>query len=324
MTALPFICLGTGILIGLKTKTHFLLKVTDAISTLALILLMLIIGLSVGIDQSILMQFPRIGLNCTIIALLTILFSIICTYICEKTVLMLDEIDNVIDENNKVCAEKEDTCEKKEIGEKEKKQISPLIWIMPLSIVIGIVSGNMLTGKISETILNSGMTISLIVLYVCVGISQGATEGVFNFFKKLGVRIIVLPLAVLSGSIVGGLVASMFIDVSTKVSVIAASGMSFYSITGAFMTQNYGIAIGTYGFIVNILREVFTVIFLPILIKISPGSAIASGAAGDMDTMLAPITKAIGAKYGLVTLTTGTILTLIVPILLPILSNIFN
>lgn len=43
-----------------------------------------------------------------------------------------------------------------------------------------------------------------------------------------------------------------------------------------------------------------------------------------MDTMLAPITKAIGAKYGLVTLTTGTILTLIVPILLPILSNIFN
>ena len=98
--------------------------------------------------------------------------------------------------------------------------------------------------------------------------------------------------------------------------------MSFYSITGAYMTQAYGIEIGTYGFIVNVLRETFTVLLLPLLIKISPGSAIAAGAAGDMDTMLAPVTKFVGPRLGFVTLVTGTILTLIVPFLLPVLGSI--
>ena len=61
---------------------------------------------------------------------------------------------------------------------------------------------------------------------------------------------------------------------------------------------------------------------MPLLVKISKGSPIAGGAAGNMDTMLVPITKVVGADLGLVTLITGTILTFIVPFLLPFLSNI--
>ena len=69
------------------------------------------------------------------------------------------------------------------------------------------------------------------------------------------------------------------------------------------------------------MREFFTAFFLPILIK--KGSAIAAGGAGNMDTMLMPITKFVGAELGLVTLITGIILTFSVPVLLPILGKIF-
>ena len=70
------------------------------------------------------------------------------------------------------------------------------------------------------------------------------------------------------------------------ITVVSAAGMSYYSITGAYMSQVYGVEIGTYGFIVNVLREFFTVSTLPLLIRISKGSPIAAGASGNMDTML--------------------------------------
>ena len=167
-------------------------------------------------------------------------------------------------------------------------------------------------------------TISLIVLYVCVGISQGANREVFRFVKRLGFRIIWLSAAILLGSILGGIIAGILLRLPLYVSVISASGMSFYSITGAYMTQAYGLEIGTYGFIVNVLREFFTVLLMPLLIKISLGSPIAGGAAGNMDTMLAPVTKFVGVRLGLVTLITGTILTLLVPIVLTAVAYLFH
>lgn len=90
------------------------------------------------------------------------------------------------------------------------------------------------------------------------------------------------------------------------------------------MTKMYGIETGTYGFVVNVMREFFTVLLLPLLIRISKGSPIAGGAAGNMDTMLMPITKFVGPELGLLTLVTGTILTFTVPFILPLLSSILG
>lgn len=132
-----------------------------------------------------------------------------------------------------------------------------------------------------------------------------------------------ISLAIIIGSILGGVMAGSILGIPVNISVISAGGMGYYSLTGAFMTSKFGIEAGTYGFVVNIMREFFTVLFLPILIKISKGSTIASGGAGNMDTMLMPVTKFVGAELGLVTLITGIILTFTVPIILPILGRIF-
>lgn len=88
------------------------------------------------------------------------------------------------------------------------------------------------------------------------------------------------------------------------------------------LTNYLGAEAGTYGFLINVFREVITVITLPLLVKISKGSAIAAGAAGTMDTMLAPVTRFVGVELGMVALVSGTILTLLVPFLLPILVSL--
>lgn len=84
------------------------------------------------------------------------------------------------------------------------------------------------------------------------------------------------------------------------------------------MTESFGIEAGTYGFIVNILRDVLTVALLPVLIKVSKGSPIASGAAGCMDSMLVPVSRFVGPELSMVALISGTILTFVVPVWLPV------
>ena len=312
MTVLPFVCLAIGIILGLLIKADKFAIIADKVLTVALILLMLAIGVGIGLDESIIRNALKIGFNCVLISLCAITFSVFFTVICEKTVLPLKKLDAQLQYQNidtSMVSSNED-----------ESKGSPLVWIMPISVIAGIFLGIQFRSSINPGIINKCFIASLVVLYICVGVSQAKNKEIFVYIKKLGFRILWLSMTIIVGSLTGGLVSGLLLGLPLNVSVVSAGGMSFYSVTGAYMTETYGVEIGTYGFIVNIMREVFTILLMPILIKISTGSPIAGGAAGDMDTMLAPITKFVGVRLGLVTLITGTILTFVVPILLPILS----
>ena len=322
MSIIPFVCLGIGITLGLIIKKEKFFVYSDKISTFALVLLMLVIGLGIGLDKSIVDNIIRIGLNCAVIAIAAVAFSVLLTFIVEKTVLPLDKIDyDLIEESIQLDVNDIDS---ELFKDEEYKKGSNLVWIMPVSIIMGLIAGVFLRPIITPWVTDLFFTIALIVLYICVGISQGANKEVFVYLRLIGFRIILIPAAILFGSLIGGIVSGIILRLPLHISTTAAAGMSFYSITGAYMTQQYGIEIGTYGFIVNIMREFLTVLTMPLLIKISPGALIAGGAAGDMDTMLAPITKFVGLRLSLVTLLTGMILTFVVPILLPFVSIIFQ
>lgn len=314
MVALPFICLGIGILFGLFIKNKNFPVIADKVMSIALVILMIAIGVGIGLDESIIKNALNIGFNCIIISLFALAFSVAFTVLCEKTVLPLKIMNSNIDNEN---------IDESILGNSTKeKKGSHLVWIMPSSVVLGIIIGIIFRTDISADIIDMFFTGSLILLYICVGISQGSNREVFSYIKKLGFKVLWLSLAILVGSIIGGIVSGMILGLPMNVSVISSGGMCFYSITGAFMTDAYGLEAGTYGFIVNIMREIFTILLMPVLTKISLGSPIAGGAAGSMDTMLAPITKFVGIRLGLVALITGTLLTFIVPVLLPVLSSI--
>lgn len=318
MTILPFICLGIGLAIGFQKLTDKILKATDFIITITLILLMLTIGMNIGINNSIMLQLSMIGINCFVISLFAIIFSVIFTLIVEKTILPLEKIrKNLHSENISLNNEVN-------VSQEEQKKMSPLVFIMPFSIVAGIVLGYFAMPKDKTYLLGYILTASLVLIYIGVGISLGNNRKVFRYIRVLGWKIIFLSAAIFLGSMVGGFMAGIVLNLPPEVSVMSSSGMSYYSLTGAYMTKVYGIEAGTYGFIVNVMREFFTVLLLPLLIKISKGSPIAGGAAGNMDVMLMPITKFVGPELGLVTLITGTILTFAVPFTLPILYRIFQ
>lgn len=290
-----------------------IMKKIDMGINIVIVILMTTIGMNIGINEEIISELGKIGWNCAVISIFGILFSVILTIILEKTILPLEKIKKQLELKNYENRRDEEV----EVGK------SPLTIIIPISVILGVIIGIFFMDKSYEIILNYSLVISLIMLYIGVGIFLGSNLKVLEYVKVIGVKIVLISLAILMGSLLGGAVAGKILGVPENISVISASGMGYYSLTGAFMTSKFGIEAGTYGFIVNIMREFFTVFFLPILIKISKGSAIASGGAGNMDTMLMPITKFVGAELGLVTLITGIILTFSVPVLLPILGKIF-
>lgn len=132
------------------------------------------------------------------------------------------------------------------------------------------------------------------------------------------------PLVIFIGSILGGLVIGLVLRIPLNYAVVSTSGMGYYSLTGAVMTDYFGVEAGTYGFIVNVTRDVFSILLMPLLVRISTGSPIAAGGAGCMDTMLVPVTKAVGTELGIVALISGTILTFVVPVWLPISQMLFS
>jgi uncharacterized membrane protein YbjE (DUF340 family) len=314
---LPFMCLAAGILVGIRNLSKKVLKIIDNVTNLALVTLMSVIGVSIGSDSGIIRNLANIGFHCLVIALLAIAFSVLCTLLVEKTLLPLDKV------RAPVRGEAENEPSTGEPNTDEKTG-SALVWIIPGSVIAGVLLGFFLIPEGFLAYLDFVFTASLVVLYLSVGVSQGANKSILGYVKSLGFRIVFLPLAILAGSLAGGIVAGFLLPIPMELPVMAAGGMSFYSLTGAYMTQAFGVKSGTYGFIVNVLREFITVLSMPLLIKISKGSPIAGGAAGNMDTMLAPVTKFVGAELGLVTLFTGTVLTFIVPFLLPALYTVFN
>lgn len=318
MIWLPFLCLSLGLFFGMRNLPERILKGIDTVINFALVVLMLTIGFHIGTNDSVMLNLPSIGFHCVVISLSAIAFSVVFTVLTEKTLLPLEELrERLFSENININQEVT-------IGKEENKKTSPLIWIMPVSIVAGVLSGYFLLPDFFKPALGYLLIGSLIVLYISVGISLGSNRKVFKYLKVLGFKVIYLSIAIFAGSVAGGFFSGYVLGLPFHISIISAGGMSYYSITGAYMTQVYGIEAGTYGFIVNVMREFFTVLLLPFLVKISKGSPIASGAAGNMDTMLVPVTKFVGIELGLVTLITGTILTFLVPLVLPIFCYFFH
>ena len=324
-TLIPFICLAFGAAINWRGLPAPLLKAFDITTNAALILLMAVIGLNIGTSPQVMGNLGTIGLNCLIISLSAITGSVILVCLAEATVMPLEKIRLQLSEENSHAAEESAVHQDAVVHAAEfqtESSFSPLIIVMPACIVIGIIAGYFWLQDMSRSILDTTLTVSLIFLYTGVGVSLGENKEVFQYIKRLGVRILFMPAAIFAGCIAGGFISGLLLRLPYSYSVISASGMGYYSLTGAFMTETFGIEAGTYGFIVNVSRDVFTVALLPLLSKISKGSPIASGAAGCMDTMLVPVTRAVGPELGMVALISGTILTFVVPVWLPVIGAV--
>lgn len=185
-------------------------------------------------------------------------------------------------------------------------------------LVLGILSGLFI---LPETVYESTgllLDVGLCCLLFFVGIDIGSNKETLNNIKKAGFKILIIPIATAVGSLFGGVVCSVIFQMNIFGALSIASGFGWYTLSAIIITP-VSAELGTTAFLSNVFREVLAFITIPFVAKhIGYLETIAVGGAISMDTGLPVITKNTSREVVIISFVSGVILSLLVPVLVPV------
>lgn len=160
------------------------------------------------------------------------------------------------------------------------------------------------------------------LLMAMVGIGIGGDRTVLFALREHRYRLLLLPLGTLTGTLLGvALVCPFLSGHSLSDCLMVGSGFGYYSLSSILITGSRGIGLGTVALISNILRELFTLLFTPLLIRVAgPLAPIAAGGATTADTSLPVIARFSGKEFIFVSVVHGIVLDFSVPFLMAFFS----
>lgn len=164
--------------------------------------------------------------------------------------------------------------------------------------------------------------IGLMLLLFFVGMDIGKHKDVLDKLKNLGFKVLLIPLVIIIGSVVGGMVAGPLIGLPYNEAGAIGSGLGWYTLS-SMMLSTYSTELSALAFLSNVVREIMALITIPLIAKyIGHFEAIAPSAATAMDTCLPVISASTDSETTIVAFITGVICTMAVPIILPIILNL--
>ncbi len=164
--------------------------------------------------------------------------------------------------------------------------------------------------------------LGLCALLFFVGIDIGRNKCIIQQIKACGLRILLIPVMVAVGSIVGSIAGGFLIGLPINESGAIGAGFGWYSLS-AIILSDYSAEVGAVAFITNVLREVFALIAIPFIAKyVGKLESIAPAGATAMDTSLPIVSGATDGRTAVVSFITGVVLSLLVPVLVPLMISL--
>ena len=165
---------------------------------------------------------------------------------------------------------------------------------------------------------------ALYALMFLVGISIGSDKKALQALKQQNLKIILVPLATIIGTLIGSALISFALSGRSITNCLAVgSGFGYYSHSSIFITQYKGAELGTIALVSNITRELIALLAAPLLVryfgKLAPISA---GGATTADTTLPIITKFCGKEFVIISIVHGITVDLSVPFLVTFFCTI--
>lgn len=195
--------------------------------------------------------------------------------------------------------------------------------ILSLAVLIGLGLGYLFNSFINfdiSLIINLG----LYLLLFFIGIDIGTNKNILNDLKKLNKKILFLPFITMIASLLGGAVASFILPLSLGESIAVSSGMGWYSFS-AIELSKVSVELGGIAFLANIFRELLAIFMIPFVAKkIGAFESVSIAGATAMDSVLPVINKSNTAEISIVAFYSGLVISIAVPILVPLIVKIFN
>lgn len=192
-----------------------------------------------------------------------------------------------------------------------------------LAVIGGILLGKFLIPEELTTYTSEFVTMMLALMVFNVGIDIGRNKESFKEMKKIGFKILAVPLAIGFGTLAGASLAAILLSMPLTDSMAVGAGFGWYSLSGVIITQIHSAELGTVAFLANVFRELMAFLMIPILIGyVGKVAAIAPGGATTMDSTLPLITKVTDSQTGLIAFMSGLVLTSAVPIIVPLILSL--
>lgn len=192
-----------------------------------------------------------------------------------------------------------------------------------ISIGIGIFFGMGFEVEVLTANIDYMIDFGLCLLLFFVGIDIGKNKQILADLKEYGYKLFLLPIAIVAGTLAGGAVSSIFLNMRMIETSAISAGLGWYSLS-AIELSKHSATLGSMAFLSNVFREVMAILFIPFIAKyIGHTETIAVAGATSMDTLLPLITKNTSSSIAVVSFFSGVVLSFLVPVLVPFIMG-FN
>ncbi|MCE4625887.1 MAG: lysine exporter LysO family protein [Desulfurococcales archaeon] len=161
-------------------------------------------------------------------------------------------------------------------------------------------------------------TVLLGVLVFLIGLELGGRRDLGRRDLLAGVFLAISTIAM---STIAGLLLGVVLDLDVRLSAAVGGGCGWYTLTGPMLAEIGGAYWGYLGFTSNLAREIIVIALYPLLPRRLEFAGIAAGGATTMDTSLGVI-AARGRSLGVIAFAHGAIITLLLPIILPLIAGL--
>lgn len=192
-----------------------------------------------------------------------------------------------------------------------------MIVMMICSLILGLLYGmsgiewNMLN------VLSQNTDVILYTLMFSVGISVGMQKGIFAKIKEYHIKIFIIPLGIIVGSLAGGVLCSLILEIPIGYGTAISSGLGWYSLAGVTISNLVNAELGSIAFMSNLMREMFSFILIPFLaVHFNNYTCIAPAGATSEDTTLPVMLKYTNEETVVLSVFNGVVCSLMVPVLI--------
>lgn len=274
--------------------------------TAALLLLIFTLGAELGANEEIVASLGVIGLNAFLITAAAMAGSLLAVHILRKYILKLDKHGQP--------AGSAQTQEKH--GEKVKVDHT-LTLLIVFTVALGMVLGHFVLPDALAVHCGQIIQLGLYLLLFLVGLDLGRQEGMLSSVRQAGLRVVLVPLAVMVGTFTVTALAGLLLPLGPKDCVAAAAGFGWYSLAPTLLAP-YSLSVSAVSFLSNVMREIFSILAIPFVARyVGYVECAALPGAAAMDTVLPVVVGATHERITIYSFTSGVVLSLAVPILVP-------
>ena len=275
-----------------------------------LLTMILALGIQLGANDEVSASLDVIGIAALVIAAFAVMGSVLFLLLLRVFVLHLDRNAEFHGENAQCGTQEEPPADR------------ALTWLISAAVIIGFALGRWLLPPAVSDRCGGVVTLGLDAMLFLVGLELGRQGEAVSSIRASGSRTLLIPIAVISGSLLFGLLAAVFLPFTPRETAAAAAGMGWYSLAPTLLAP-YSLKLSAVAFLANVLREILSILLIPAISRrLGFLECVAAAGATAMDTVLPVIVRSTSRRMTIYAFVSGLVCSLLVPLLVPLIAGI--